>query len=220
MINIIILGDKYQKGKKSKGCPALIYQDKKTILEHQINSIDKIIPNNKITYVCGFENEKLKIFIEKNNLTNKVSLIENKDYLKYNESYSLGLAIENITNANPILILSGYYIPHINNFNSIDLSKSTIFIDTNKKTKLGCIINNDKIVENIFFDLENYIQDIYLIQKSGADRIKNLLSTKMYNNAFLFEIINNLIDAGSVFYTHNLITKNSKTYVKQKNSYI
>lgn len=220
MIDIIILGDKYQKGKKSKGCPALIYQDKKTIIEHQINSIKKILPNSRINYVTGFDNEKFKIFLEKNNLDNQINIINNEYYENFNESYSLSLALNNIKNKSNILILSGYYIPSLFYFNNIDFSKSTIFIDNYKKTKLGCIINDKNIVESIFFDLENYIQDIYFIQYKDLKNIKNLLSTNKYNNAFLFELINNIIDMGSIFYTHQLSIKNTKIYAKKKNSYI
>lgn len=219
MINVIILGDRYQKGKKSKGCPGLIDLDKKTILEHQINNITKILPNCIIHYVSGFDNEKLKSYIEKNNLQNKINIIENNEYDNFNESYSLSIALNIIEKPTNILVLSGYYIPSINSFNNIDLSKSTLFIDNHRKTKLGCIINNN-IVENIFFDLENYIQDIYLIQEKELNSIKKILSTNQFNNAFLFELINNAIDLGCIFYIHNLFQKHNKLYAKKKNSCI
>lgn len=220
MTSVIILGDKYQKGKKSKGCPGLIYQDKQTIIEHQINNIKKIIPDCKISYVCGFDGEKLKSFIEKNNLKDKINLIDNSKYKVFNESYSLSLALSSIQINSNVLVLSGYYIPLSTHFHNIDFSRSTLFIDNNKKTKLGCITNNN-IVENIFFDLDNYIQDIYLIKNKDIQIIKQLLeSSDKYNNSFLFEIINNIIDTGSIFYTHQLLKQNVKNYAKKKNSYI
>lgn len=218
MIEVVVLGDRYQKGKKSKGCPALIHHNKQTIIEHQINSIKKILPDSTINYVSGFENEKLKIFIEKNNLADSINIIRNKNYETSNEAYSLSLALNSINKNSSLLVLSGYYIPLSTSFNSVNFSRSMLFID-NKKTRLGCIINND-VIENIFFDLENYISEIYFIRNKDIKNIKHLLSSNKYNNAFLFELINNIIDTGSIFYPHNLSKKNTKKYEKKKNSYI
>lgn len=219
MIDVIILGDKYQKGKKSKGCPALITQDKKTIIEHQIDNLNKTLLNYNIHYVSGFEEDKLKLFLDKNKLTHRVNIISNKQFDIFNESYSLALALENIKIRTGVLVLSGYYIPrsyHIKNIEK-SIDQSLVFID-HKKTKLGCVVNNH-MVENIFFDLDNYIQDMFFIKNSDILKIKKLLITQKYNNAFIFELINSAIDIGCFFYTHQSLNRDI-TNGKKKNSYI
>jgi hypothetical protein len=218
MIDIVILGDRYQKGKKSKGCPGLIpcNNNKLTTIEYQINNIKKVLPESTINYVSGFDKDKLENFLDKIGLKDTINIINNENYLRYNESYSLSIALNFINQQSDVLVISGYYVPLA--LNNINFSKSTLFLD-NKKTKLGCIINHKNIVENIFFDLDNYIQEMYFLQNKDVKNIRNLLTTNKYNNAFLFELINNIIDSGSIFYTHNLFTK-SKNYAKKKNSYI
>jgi choline kinase len=217
MINIIILGDKYQKGKKSKGCPGLIIEKNKRIIDGQLNSIKNVFDKSKIYYVSGYESDKISQHIIKKQYD--INIINNNNYHEYNESYSLSLALSQINN-NPLLIISGYYTPSVSLLNTINIDRSMVFIDKNNKTKLGCIVN-DNIVENIFFDLDNYIQDIVFIESKTVSSIKKLLSNKKYMNCFIFEIINSLIDIGHTFYTKNLSTKEyKKIYEKKKNSII
>jgi hypothetical protein len=55
------------------------------------------------------------------------------------------------------------------------------------------VINNSKI-ENIAYDLDNYLSEIYFLTKNHSIMIKDLLKNKINHNCFIFEIINKLID--------------------------
>lgn len=222
-MNAIILGDKFRKGQKSKGCCALIQKDRETLLQHQIESIRLIDPKTKIYYIAGFDYNRLLSFINKNNIYTQLSkVVCNHDYAKFNESYSLNIGIDSLDNLDDdLLIINGYYCPP-KILKHLDRTSSSVFICSKEKSKLGCTINNNKI-EHIFFGLQNYIQDIYYVNKKDIHVINSLVKLKMNNN-FLFEIINTCIDNGCYFTNFNLDTikkNNIKNYDRyQKNSCI
>ena len=65
-MNIIILGDKYQKRMKSRGCVGLIKYNNKNIISHQYKTLHSIFPNANIIYVYGFDNKRFISYINKN----------------------------------------------------------------------------------------------------------------------------------------------------------
>lgn len=192
-MNILILADKYPKRMKSKGCVGLIKINNKHIITQQYNTLKAIFPDSKIIYVYGFDGKRLLSHIYKNNNTYKdIELVYNKNYEIYNSTYSVSLAQEFLQDET--MILFGDNIVKSNVFNSFNKSNgSQVFINNKHKTKLGCIINNQHI-ENIAYDLENYLSEIYFISKSHIDTFKNLVNNSIYHNHFMFEILNKMID--------------------------
>lgn len=216
-MNVVILGDKFRKGLKSKGCCGLIQRDQKSVIQHQIDFALSLDLLSSIYYVAGFDYNRLLSYINKNYINSQLSkVICNHDYAKFNESYSLSIALDAIDHIDDdLLIINGYYCPP-KNLKNLDRSKSSVFTCNKEKTKLGCIINNNS-VENIFFGLNNYVQDIYYINKKDIDIIKNIIKSKMHNN-FLFEIVNKSIDSGCFFTNFNLDTKKNTNDRHKKNS--
>jgi CTP:phosphocholine cytidylyltransferase-like protein len=212
-MNCIILGDKYQKGMKSKGCAGLIKFDKHiNIFQHQYNTIKKYFPRSKICYIGGYEAKKIENFIHKN--YSDVIFITNTDFEKSNDTYSLSLVKEYFDH--DLLILFGYTILQKNIFDKFNrASGSQIFINNQQNHQIGCVINNNRI-ENISFDLPNTISDIYYISSKDALYFKDRLHNKYYNY-FIFEILNDLIDKNDIvftpFYNH---TNKAKHYEHTK----
>lgn len=197
-MNIIILGDKFQKRMKSKGCPGLIAIKNKPIIYHQYNRIKDVFPNANIIYIGGFEYKRLLSYLEKNNkIYQDIIVINNNNYDIYNYAYSLSLANAHLND--DCLLFFGEYIPSkilcqkIKNF-----TESHVFINKTIKSNVGCIIHEDHI-ENLAYDLDNYISHAYYINYSDAQIMKNLVTNKQYHNCFIFEIINNMISNGSNF---------------------
>lgn len=193
-MNIIILGDKFQKRMKSKGCVGLIKTNHKPILHHQYHIIKQAFPKARLIYVYGFEGKKFVSFLDKN----KVSLpdiipIQNAAYDQKNNAYSLFLASTYLND--DCIVLFGDNILHKKTFVHFKPSdNSQVFINRKQKNKLGCIINQHKI-ENIAYDLDNYLSEIYYIPKEHASLLKTILADTSQHNCFLFELINKLIDA-------------------------
>lgn len=192
-MNIIILADKYQKRMKSRGCVGLIKFNNKNILHHQYHTLKAKFPNANIIYIYGFENKRLVSYISKNILTypNLIS-INNNHYDKYNNTYSLSL-IENYLN-NDCLIMFGDHIIKNNTFNKFKpTEESQVFINTKNKTRLGCIIN-ENVIENISYDLNNYLSEIYFVSKNQSNLFRDFVNNPLNRNCFIFEIFNKMIN--------------------------
>lgn len=209
-MNFIILGDRYQKGKKSQGCPGLIKINRSmTVLDHQYKIIKSVFKKAKIIYVAGFEYKKISNFITAK--YSDIICINNTHYDIYNEGYSIKL-LKNIQLADTLIIL-GYTFLDNNTFREFQTTNgSQVFISENIESSLGCIINNNQI-ENISFDLDNYLRNIYYLTRKDVKLILDMMNSNKYYNYFLFELVNKLIDAGSIINPF----KCKQTILKSKN---
>jgi choline kinase len=193
-MNFIILGDKFQKRMKSKGCIGLIKVNQKNILQLQYRNIKNLFPSAKILYVCGFESKKLLSFIEKyKDQFPDLTGINNRNYELYNSAYSLYLALGKCDDECCILFGDNLLeYRHLSEINKTPYCKA--LIDRKNKNKLGCIINQNHNIENICYDLDNYLCEVYYISKDNVTIIKKILENRLYHNCFIFEIMNKLID--------------------------
>lgn len=209
-MNIIILGDKYQKRMKSRGCVGLIKLQNKNILYHQYKILTTKFSSSKIIYVYGFDNKRLLSYIDKNNdMYQHLTLIHNSMYDIYNNAYSLSLAQQYLND--DLLIMFGDKIISNNTFNKFANNQcSQIFIDNNSQSKLGCIIHNNRI-ENICYDLDNKLSEIYFISKDQVIDLKKIVSNPANHNCFIFELLNKMIDSHQIIVPH-FININKKTY--------
>jgi choline kinase len=195
-MNIIILGDKFQKRMKSKGCVGLFRSDNDYLIIKQYKVLKKIFPQAKIIYVYGFEHKKLLITLDQYPaIKTDIELIYNADYDFYNYGASLEIAKNYLDD--DTIIMFGDTIVDKNLFMKFDLKEqaSQIIINNRSNNKLGCVINKLKI-ENIFYDLDNKIEEIYLFCKQDAKIMHTFLNNKSQaiKNMFIFEIVNQLID--------------------------
>lgn len=198
-MNVIILGDKFQKRMKSKGCVALFKANSHTFIENQISSIRSSFPNDKIVYVYGFESKKFLSYYHKHiePKDSNIDIIYNEDYIKYNYAYSLFLAKDYLND--DCIVLFGEQ-PLKNNILSA-FNKSTdsqVLVSIKQKNKLGCVINDDQIA-HISYGLHNYVHNIYYLSQQHSGFIKQLLTvTDQFHNCFIFELINKLLDNGQI----------------------
>lgn len=201
-MNIIILGDKYQKGMKSKGCPALIKLSKNSnILQQQYKILKHRFPQSNIVYVGGFEFKKIQNFLSNNKLD--IELIYNDKYDEYNDSYALSLVGKYLDS--DILIVFGYHILNNKIFNKFDISDgSQVFISDNSDSNIGCVLEDNKIL-NISFNLPNKINHIYYLTSHATESMRLYTDNLNFRNYFIFEIINSLTDniTFKTFFTHS-----------------
>lgn len=192
-MNIIILGDKFQKRMKSKGCVGLIKINNKNIIQYQYKILKQIFPSANIIYVYGFESKRFNTFIEKNSeINSNIKVIYNQNYEQFNSAYSLSLASD-FLNDSCIIIFGDTIISKKTFQKFIPNENSQIFLSTKYKNKLGCIISDSRVT-NISYDLDNYLSDIYYLSRNDSQTIQELLNHKINYNCFIFEIINKLID--------------------------
>lgn len=197
-MNIIILADKYQKRMKSRGCVGLIKYNNKNILSHQYKILNNIFPYANIVYVYGFDNKRLLSYVHKNSLDyQNIKLIYNNLYETYNNAYSLSLA-KNYLNDDCLLLFGEHAIKNSTFENFKITPQSQVFIDKKIKTRLGCIINNN-LINNICYDLDNYLSEIYFISKNHVSAFQQFIINPNHYNSFIFEIINKMIDSNYQF---------------------
>jgi CTP:phosphocholine cytidylyltransferase-like protein len=204
-MNIIILGDKYIKGMKSKGCVGLLKYNNKHIIDNQYNILKKQFPTSKIIYVYGFDSKKLLAHIYKKSYKD-IQLLNNEEYDCKNTAYSLSLA-KDFLEEETLIVSGSCNLQHIlfKKFNPI---KSQIFVYANTQDKynnIGCIINKNMIC-NISPELGNCLYDIYYFGKKESELLKKMVSQNKYHNYFLFELINKIIDAGYILHPYILNT--------------
>lgn len=192
-MNIILLGDKFQKRMKSKGCPALLDYNKKPLFDYQYNTIRSVFSDDKIIYVYGFEAKKFENYTKENyhKYTN-LDIVYNRNYESYNTASSLHAA-KNFLNTD-CLIIFGDIVIKKNIFNNFDKScGSQAFLSFHNNYKLGCNISNN-CLSNIDYDLDNYIYNIYYIQNQHIRYLHDMVIDENNFNCFIFELINKLID--------------------------
>jgi CTP:phosphocholine cytidylyltransferase-like protein len=199
-MNFIILGDKFQKRMKSKGCIGLVQNNNKPIIEIQYKTIKKHFPLATVIYVTGFESKKLSNYLDKNkNLYKDIILVNNREYENYNRGYSLSL-IQQYLNGQCFICLGDNTLKNtlckFNEKKHCDTSK--VFVSEQNNTGLGCVIT-DSVVENICYGLDNYVSDAYYLTSDHSLRLQKLIQDKKYHNYFVFELINNLIDQQQIF---------------------
>lgn len=195
-MNFIIIADKYNKGMKSKGCAGLLRVDKNlNLMQQQHDTIKKNFPKSRIVYVGGFESKKIENFLIQN--YKDVIYVNNVDYENLNDGHSLSL-VKNLLDQNTFIIC-GYTILEKNIFQSFskELGNQIVVVPNHEK-QIGCIINEGRI-DNISFNLPNYIEDIYYITQKDIRILQDILKETKHKNYFVFELINRLIDLGVVF---------------------
>lgn len=211
-MNFIILGDKFQKGMKSKGCAGLIkIAGEQNIFDQQYKIITKYFPSAHIIYIGGFESKKIENFIHKN--YSNVVFINNLRFEDTNDCYSLSLISDFLID--DCFITFGYSTLNKKLFEKFDMSLGSQIFLTNNITSIGCIIQNNR-VENISFDLPNHMDDLYYISSKDIHYLKNIAMNKQYHNYFIFELLNNLIDSKQISVTPLYYTSKHKTYEYSK----
>jgi CTP:phosphocholine cytidylyltransferase-like protein len=198
-MNFIIIGDRFQKRMKSKGCVGLITINNKTIFDIQYKYIKKYFPLTKITYISGFDHKRFIAHIHKNSHKYQdLNIVYNNKYNEYNYGHSLSLIKDYLTQ--DTIISFGDVVFNNNTFKKFHQNFGSQIFLTSDKTELGCIITDNKI-PHIAYDLNNYLSNIYYLSNNDSLNMKNLFDIKdnKYRNFFIFELINILIDKTSNF---------------------
>jgi len=200
-MHVIILGDRFKRGLKSKGCPGLIkIDDSFNIFDNQHLIITNRFPNSKILYVAGFDLKRMRAFLKKRYPS--VDIIKNEHYMNFSDSQSLGVAGDYL--CDDLLIVSGYSLLNSATFKGFVVDEYSKIFTSDKPSKLGCITQNS-MVTNISFGLPHGVLDLYYISSRDVQHLKNLAINRKYGNHFLFELINNLIDHDVVVRQHKIV---------------
>ena len=214
--NIILLAYEITKGMKSVGSKSLmpikIDNHVDTLIQHQLNGIKKYIKNvHSINIVLGFDKEKLKKKIPSDK---HINIIENSHYETLGQAHAISLALKQITNNYPTIIIGNHLILRKNIFQECKNTDNHIFCIkncNNKFFKIGCTHDDGK-VEYLCYELNPKWSEIFLLQPTS----KNILETILNNNGnmLLFEAINMSLSSyptqNTYIFNNSLITVDHK----------
>lgn len=204
-MNCIIIADKFNKGNKTKGWNGLLKVNKNTILiNNQIRNIYKVFPKANIVYIYGFDHKRVEDYL---NQHQDIHMIYNEDYDHYGEVYSIAKARAFLNDS--CLIFFGDMIIQNSMFKDFS-KKSHIYINSKRQGDLGCTINEHGQPMHLFYDLKNYLGNMYYISKKDIENFRSLVNQPIYKNFFLFEIINIMIERQSTFECKDV--KNKKLF--------
>ena len=191
-ITIIIAAAGAGRRMKSYGPKSLLTIKGKTILSRQLEEIRTEFPTANIVLVCGFEADKVM-----DRACGDIITLENENYQDTNITRSVSIALRAI-NTSRVLIMCGDLVFSKGTLKHVDCKVSSILANKNKhkSSEVGCVINQDKNIENMMYDLDlKWAQVIYL-QDRALQIFKKLVFDRSNKKLFLFEIINKLVDSG------------------------
>ena len=177
------------KGMKSVGSKALLRLNSTlTVLEYQIKSIKSLNRRNKIFLSTGFQNNKILKAIDgyKN-----VSVIYEKDYIKYNDSRHLINYINYNKNFEDVFIINNGVLFRNDCFKSIKKNESKIFLLDKPKDHFNIGCSTDECVY-LFYDLPKKWTECIFLKKEALQTIYELNKNKSIEHYFLFETINHV----------------------------
>lgn len=207
-ITYIIIACYPDKGMKSCGSKGLLDFGKKKLLQHQLDTIykNKSI-NSEVIIISDYDTFKIKKLFQ---TQSKIIALEN-----HNPIYTgcLYAKHQNIVFIDYGCLFKSTTIKK-NNFDT----SCVVCIDKHPKLDIGCIIEN-KQLQHIFYDLpENKFCKIFSLCEK--DKKKILLNDNLgYFNLMPFEIINALIDQGSIFNINHIKSEDFMyfNHMRQKN---
>jgi len=194
---IIILSAGIGARIKSNEPRSLIKIGNKTLVEHQIDTINNTIDNQEIIGVFGYAIEKI---IKK--IAGKLRVVENQVYQETNNSESLRLAVNNTSKKN-IMFLHGDLYFNDSVFSKLNYKKSFLIVDNKEMMKpkeIGVTIQNNKATILSYGLSTKWCQIAFMTGKE-LKILKNVLQKLQGSQKKLlsFEIINKMISMGANF---------------------
>lgn len=187
--SIIIPGAGLGQRMKSYGPKPLIEIKKNlTILDNQLNIINKSFPKKQIVLVGGFES---KILFDKS--PRNLVKVENERFENTNVVRSLALGLRAAINKR-VLIIYGDLIFNQEIFNAIKLDNSGIFLSTRMKNEeVGCTLHND-FAQNFLPDIKNKWAQIVFLKGKELELFRDFCFNKNNEVCFGFEALNHIIN--------------------------
>jgi len=183
---------------KSYGPKCLLKSDSgKTILEHQIETINFCLPKSDIIVVLGFECDKvIKILDERSRV------VENQLYEETNTAESLRLALNNGVR-DSVLIMHGDLNFNKETLLQCDFRKSFVVVDSKRQFKegeIGVTINNKEAMR-FGYGLNTKWAQIVFLKEKELSLLKSICKNRERQRMYTFEILNEILDSGGVMAT-------------------
>lgn len=198
-ITFVISCPYYDSGIKSLGSKCIYTIKKHTILEKQYKIISKLFEtkNYEIIFVNNIDHNKTSKFLEKKKLDMRYVYL-NKKNINHAGCFLKGLSLakhDTIVNIDCGLVVSRQAILDTLSDDSCDINIGCVGNKhkQNQDLEIGCIVQHDRTVNNIFFGLDNKCVGLTKINSNAKEFILNNFTLDHDKNKYLFEIINGCI---------------------------
>jgi hypothetical protein len=188
-ISVILLSAGIEDRAKGQGTPCLFDVGSVSMLDYQIDTLNKIFEKCEIIPVIGFQSSKIL-----KRLHNKVGVVENQMFHDTNCVESLRLGI-NSTVSDNILIIHGNTAFNQNIFVNHSFSRSFIIYDDDdnmKESGVG-IISNSGILSNMYYGLDSKWCNILYTTGKSTKALRSLVNKEKCSKKVMYEVINDLI---------------------------
>ena len=166
-----------------------------TLIEHQIQTMNEVMPKAGTITVVGYDANKV---IKK--IWGKSRIVENQIYEESNSGESLRIAINN-SSANAILFFHGDLYFEKDIFNNVDFSESFVLINTTFNEKEVGVNIIDKRVAIFSYGLETKWSQIAFLRNEELEILRKLILKNDFKGKYLltFELLNEVISLGGKF---------------------
>lgn len=204
MIDILLINPEITKGMKSLGSKSLLPLRKNlTLIEYQISQIQKIKPS-KITINIGFESDKILSTLYR---YKTINYLINHNFHNTNQGFNLIDHIIKYKPQNLLVFSSGLLIKNHPIKKEYLNGECKIFVLNKPKNNftIGCSDLDD--IEYLFYDMPETWSEIFYLNEKALN-ILSQSDPKIFENMYLFEVINFLLGKNIVF---------KKTYINKSN---
>lgn len=163
-----------------------------TLVEHQIQTVNEVLPKSGLITVVGYDANKV---IKK--IWGKSRIVENQIFEDSNSGESLRIAI-NSSSANAILFFHGDLFFEKEIFNGIDFSESFALINTSFNEKEVGVTVVDKYISIFSYGVETKWSQIAFLRNNELEILRKLILKNDFNGKYLlsFELLNKVIELG------------------------
>lgn len=209
--NIVLLIPEITRGMKSIGSKSLLNINMDlTILDYQILYIKKYYKNTPIKIITGLDHEKVE---KKAKKYNNIDFHYIKNYEASNQAQSVIEYIKTFKPRNFLLINNGVLLKE--KLNVQKDTKSYLYLLPKKRDGFNIGSSDENNIKYLFYDLEYKWSECVFFDESTVNKMLVMSKIKKFDNLFLFELINILIDENTTI--ESVLLDNQKNIYKINN---
>lgn len=190
-VTVILLNSQTGYRMRSYGAPALYKIDNKYLIQHQVEIIQKAIPNTDIILVANLDIDKISRRLPKG-----VRLIETLDLKIVSECDGLRIGLNACITDN-IIVINGGLLFNEHALNQIPEGQSGLIIAPDgqiSKSEVGItIVDNYPTIFS--FNSPTKWAHIGFFANKELKKIRRLCNSRQYSNKFVFELYNEIISS-------------------------
>lgn len=225
-VSVVLVHDQPINRMKSYMPIALLQLDEKnTLLDLQIRAIEKKFSNYEIIITAGPHVEKIVKYIKSKYKNQKIRVVENTSCNDTTNAESIRLCLNNINN-DKVFVIDGHLFYTEKVFDNLDIEESYAICNKEKDESLeiGVNVGESNNIQYFCYGATFVWSEILFLNGSIISELEKTLSTKQFQQKFLFEAINEILKKTTLkqkyIENNNIIKiKNNKTYQRARNRY-